>query len=626
MHTAASEESTRRQLAAASLGALGIVYGDIGTSPLYAIKECFVGHHPLTVSTVNAMGVLSLIFWSLIIVISIKYLLFVMRADNRGEGGILALMALISPRDQRGRRRYLFLVTIALFGAALLYGDGMITPAITVLSAIEGLNVITPVFQPYVIPISVVILIALFWVQRKGTATIGAMFGPFMVLWFSCLAAAGIWQITMHPSVLAAVNPRYAVEFFTTNGWHGFLALGAVFLVVTGGEALYADMGHFGLRPIRIAWFSLVLPALLINYFGQAALISRDPSAVSNPFFKMFPQWSLVPMVIISTIAASIASQAVISGAFSLTRQAVQLGYSPRVNITHTSQTEMGQIYIPMINTALMLATIGLVIGFKTSTALASAYGVAVTTTMVITTILLAVVARQKWDWSLPLVIFVATLFMIPDIAFFAANIIKVHDGGWFPLVVAAIIFTLMTTWRKGRLILDDRLQSDALPISLFVDSIKRNPPVRVPGTAAFLFRNYEGTPTALLHNLKHNKVLHTRVLLMTVVTEEVPHVDEGQRYSIELLGEGIERLILRYGFMEDPDIPKALQSLPEPLSADAVSFFLGRETLIATKRPGMAIWREKLFAWMTNNAKGAASFFRLPPNRVVEVGAQIEL
>lgn len=621
-----SEQSTQERIVAVSLGALGVVYGDIGTSPLYALKECFVGHHPLAVTPSNALGVLSLIFWSLIVVISIKYLLFVMRASNRGEGGILALMALISPKDKRGRRRYLFLITISLFGAALLYGDGMITPAITVLSAIEGLNVVTPVFEPYVIPISIVILILLFSVQRKGTATIGKWFGPFMLLWFGTLAAAGIWQIAQNPSILAALNPAHAATFLFQNGSRGFFALGAVFLVVTGGEALYADMGHFGIRPIRYAWFAVVLPALVLNYFGQSALILRQPEAVNNPFFNMFPSWALVPMVVISTIAASVASQAVISGAFSLTRQAVQLGYSPRVTITHTSEREMGQIYIPMVNWVLMLSTIALVLGFKSSTALASAYGVAVTSTMVITTILIAVVARQKWGWPLPLVIVVATLFAIPDVAFFAANIIKVHDGGWFPLACAAVVFTLMTTWRKGRLILDNRLQETSLPISLFVDSIRRNPPFRVPGTAAFLFRSSEGTPTALLHNLKHNKILHERVILMTVITEEIPQVDEADRYSIKSMGEGIERVIIRYGFMEDPDIPSTLAALPQPLLADNVSFYLGRETLIITKRRGMAIWREKLFAAMTNNARSAAEFFRLPANRVVEVGAQIEL
>jgi KUP system potassium uptake protein len=614
------------RIVSVSLAALGVVYGDIGTSPLYAIKECFVGHHPLAVVTTNVLGVLSLIFWSLLIVISVKYLLFVMKAHNRGEGGILALMALIAPRDREGRRRYLLLSAIALFGAALLYGDGMITPAITVLSAMEGLNVVTPVFDPYVIPLAIAILVGLFSMQRAGTASIGKLFGPFMLIWFATLAAAGLWQIAQHPAVLKAVSPSYAVAFLFDHGASGFLALGAVFLVVTGGEALYADMGHFGLRPIRLAWFTVVLPALVINYFGQAALISRDPAAVANPFFYMFPKWALIPMVCVATIAASIASQAVISGAFSLTRQAVQLGYSPRVAIIHTSKDEMGQIYIPFVNYVLMFATIGLVLGFRSSTALASAYGVAVTTTMVITTILIAVVARQKWGWSLPVVAGVALLFAIPDLAFFAANIIKIHDGGWFPLVAAVAVFTLMTTWRRGRRILDDRLREEALPVSLFVESIRRNPPLRVAGTAAFLFRNAEGTPTALLHNLKHNKVLHERVLLLTIVTEEIPHVPPGSRQTAECLGQGIERLTIRSGFMEEPDLSAALASLDEPLTMESVSFFLGRETLIPTNRPGMALWREKLFAWMTANARSAAAFFRLPPNRVVELGAQIEL
>ena len=617
-----------RYLFALSLGALGVVYGDIGTSPMYSVRECFIGSHPLAMTRGNILGILSLIFWSLIVVISIKYLVFVMRADNRGEGGILALMSLIPPRDKKGRRRRLVLVALALFGAALLYGDGMITPAITVLSAIEGLKVVTPIFDPYIIPITIVILVILFGIQRRGTGGIGAIFGPFMIVWFGALAAVGVWQISMSPDVLVALNPIYAIRFFTHNGTHGFLALGAVFLVVTGGEALYADMGHFGARPIRITWFVIVLPALVINYFGQAALITRNPKTIDNPFFHMFPDWAVVPMVVISTVAASIASQAVISGAFSLTRQAVQLGYSPRVNIVHTSTKEIGQIYIPGVNWALAIATMGLVLGFQSSTALANAYGVAVTTTMVVTTILLTVVEVQRWEWPMAFAITLLVIFLIPDVSFFAANIIKVHHGGWFPLAIAAIVYTVMTTWRRGRHILDERLRTDALPLNLFIDSVKRTPPIRVPGTAVFMFRNPEGTPTALLHNLKHNRVLHERVILLTVVSEELPHVEDEERYNLTDLGEGLYQMEVHYGFSEDSDIPEVLRSVKEPFTIDPsmTSFFLGRETLIATKNPGMAIWREKLFAWMTNNARSAASFFRLPPNRVVELGAQIEL
>jgi KUP system potassium uptake protein len=619
---------TGKYLFVLSLGALGIVFGDIGTSPLYAIKETFHGPHAIPTTPANILGILSLIFWALIIVISIKYLVFVMRADNRGEGGILALMSLIAPRAEGWKKRRFLIFVMALFGASLLYGDGISTPAITVLSAVEGLQVATPLFKPYVVPLALVILVGLFMMQRRGTAGIGAIFGPVMVVWFSVLAALGVYRISQWPDVLFAANPKYAFYFFQHNGWIGFFALGTVFLVVTGGEALYADMGHFGVRPIRSAWFTVVLPALLLNYFGQGALLLHHPEAAENPFFRMVPSFALYPIVALATVAASVASQAVISGAFSLTRQAVQLGYMPRLEIEHTSESQIGQIYIPSINWLLMFACIGLVLGFKTSSNLAAAYGVAVTTDMVFTSILFAVFARRHWRWSLPLVILLATCFLIVDVSFWTANIIKVPQGGWFPLVIALCMYTLMTTWRKGRQILDDRLKKDALPVDLFVKSISARPPVRVPGTAVFMFRNPEGTPTALLHNLKHNKVLHDRVILMTIITEEVSTVQTEERYTIEELGAGIYRMILHYGFVEDPDIPAVLEQITEPfkLEASDTTYFLGRETLIPTKHPGMAIWREKLFASMTNNARGAASFFRLPPNRVVELGAQIEL
>ncbi|HEV2844700.1 MAG TPA: KUP/HAK/KT family potassium transporter, partial [Thermoanaerobaculia bacterium] len=505
-----------RYLLGLSLGALGIVYGDIGTSPLYALRECFHGPHAVPPSHDNVLGVLSLVFWSLVIIISIKYLVFVMRADNRGEGGILALMALVPPRYREARSGQWVLVAMGLFGAALLYGDGMITPAISVLSAVEGLEVATPFFNPYIVPITLVILLVLFAIQRRGTAGIGALFGPVMILWFATLAVLGAFWIVRVPAVLAAVNPGHAVRFFAQNGWQGFLVLGSVFLVVTGGEALYADMGHFGRRPIRLAWFTLVLPALLLNYFGQGALLLTHPDAAENPFYelarRLAPDWILYPMVILATAATVIASQAVISGAFSLTRQAVQLGYIPRMEIIHTSGREIGQIYIPSINWLLMLSTFGLVLGFQKSTNLAAAYGVAVTATMVITTLLACMVALRLWNWKPALVLPVTAVFLLLDSSFFGANIIKLADGGWFPLLVGLVIYTLMATWKKGRQILAERLADGALPFEQFVASVGPEGPRRVSGTAVFMARDPRGTPTALLHNLKHNKVLHARV------------------------------------------------------------------------------------------------------------------
>jgi KUP system potassium uptake protein len=627
-HGSAPAQPRGRYLLILSLGALGIVYGDIGTSPLYAVKECFRGTHQVPVSAVNVLGVVSLIFWSLIIVISVKYLTFVMRADNRGEGGIVALLSLIRPTTGTRTRARALLIAMALFGAALLYGDGMITPAISVLSAVEGLEVATPQFRRYVVPITIVILIALFSVQKRGTGGVGAMFGPVTVVWFLLLSVTGIWQIAQNPTVLVAVNPLHAAHFFEQNGWKGFLTLGSVFLVITGAEALYADMGHFGRRPIKLTWFTFVLPALLLNYFGQGALLMRDPKAVEHPFFRMVPNWALIPTVVLATMAAVIASQAVISGTFSLTRQAIQLGYLPRLSIDHTSAREIGQIYIPVVNWTLMLACIGLVIGFGASTALAHAYGVAVTTDMVFTTILFCAAAHFHWKWTVGGSIFIAVVFLAVDLPFWFANLPKVPHGGWFPLLIAAIVFAIMTTWRTGRRILNDRLREESLPIDLFLKSVAVRPPTRVPGTAVFMSRDVDGTPTALLHNLKHNKVLHERVVLLTVVTEEIPHIETG-RVKFEPLDQGFYRMVVRYGFMEDPDIPEVLQSLAAKdleVKPAETTYFLGRETLIATKRPGMAIWRERLFAWMMRNATSAAFFFRLPPNRVVELGAQIEM
>lgn len=618
-----------RYLAILSLTALGIVYGDIGTSPLYAMRECFHGPHAIAPTEDNIFGVLSLIFWALIIIISIKYCIFVLRADNRGEGGILALTALATPIKIVSKSERRVLVVLGIFGAALLYGDGIITPAISVLGAIEGLNVATPLFSPYVVPLTIAIIVGLFLIQSRGTAKVGRLFGPVMLAWFIVLSVLGIMQIVRHPSVITAFNPMHGVNFFLREGWHGFLVLGTVFLVVTGGEALYADMGHFGKRPIRIVWYTVVMPALMLNYLGQGALLIENPAAAENPFYRLAPGWALYPLIVLATCAAIIASQALISGAYSLTMQAIQLGFMPRLRIEHTSSTEMGQIYIPGLNWALMIGCIAIVLGFGSSSNLAAAYGVAVTATMVITTILLAVVERDKWGWSLPLVIGLSGFFLIIDLAFFGANIIKIPHGGWFPLVVGALIFLLMTTWKKGRRILAARLLSRAHPIEDFLRDIAKNPPVRVPGTAIFMNGTAAGTPPALMHNLEHNKVLHERVVLLTVKTKQTPYVEAEARVQIESLGHEFYRMIINYGFMEDPDVPRVLENLEPPaprLDAMNTTFFLGRETVIAGKYPGMMMWREKLFAVMSRNASSATAYFCLPPNRVVELGSQIEI
>ena len=617
---------SKRYLFTLTLGALGIVYGDIGTSPLYAFKECFSPAHKLQPSAENILGILSLIFWSLVIVISIKYLIFVMRADNRGEGGILSLMSLLHARSSK---RWRFLLGIGLFGSALLYGDCIITPAISVLSAIEGLETIAPAFSPYVVPITIVVLIALFAVQRFGTAKVGAMFGPVMVLWFSCLAALGIYHIVKEPHVLKAIWPGYAVQFFVHNGMTGYLVLGAVFLVVTGGEALYADMGHFGAKPIRLAWFWFVFPALLLNYFGQGAFLLHTPRGVANPFFLMVPHWARYPMIIIATVAASIASQAVISGAYSLTRQAAQLGFLPRIRIRHTSAREIGQIYISSVNWILMFAAIGLVLIFGESSNLAAAYGVSVVTTMLVTTILMAVVERERWGWSMAAVLGLTVPLLAVDAAFFGSNYVKVPHGGWFPLAVGVFVYTLNTTWRLGRKILSQRLADQSMSIDDFLGQLAGNKIPRVPGTAIFMSRQSAGVPTTLLHNIKHNKIVHQRVVLMTVETEDRSHLAENERAEWTELGYGVYRLVLHFGYMEDPDIPALLARLdPSPIAFNPMttSYFLGRETLVPTRQPGMAIWREHLFSWMTRNSSSASVFFNLPANQVIELGAQVEL
>jgi KUP system potassium uptake protein len=623
-----AKTATPRRLLPLTLTAIGVVYGDIGTSPLYAMRECFFGSHSVPPTHDNVLGVLSLIIYSLLIVISIKYIAIVMRADNDGEGGILALTALLPPRATSGGP-WSWLVLLGIFGAALLYGDGMITPAITVLGAVEGLKVVTPLFDPYVVPVAVGILIAVFAIQRHGTHRVGGLFGPVMVAWFVVIAALGIASLLEHPVVLTAVDPRHALAFFREHGWHGFAVLGAVFLVVTGGEALYADMGHFGKRPIRYAWFALVLPALLLNYFGQGALLLANPEAASQPFFLLAPSWGLPPLVVLATAAAIIASQALISGAFSLTQQAIQLGYSPRLDIEHTSHHEIGQVYVPQVNWALMLATILIVVGFESSSALAAAYGIAVALTMVITAILLQVVATERWGWPRPVAIAVTGVFLAIDVAFLGANALKITHGGWLPLVIGALLFTLMTTWKTGRQIVAARLTARAVPLDDFLAAVAKTRPARVPGTAVFMTAQPRGAPPALAHNVRYNKVLHDQVITLMVTTQPVPHVAQDQQVAVRCLEHGFFDVVVRYGFMDDPNVPEALAGARKKgleFNEDDVTYFLGRETLIVTKAPGMAMWRERLFVIMARNAVRAISFFRLPPERVVELGVQVEI
>ena len=624
-----------KALAILSLTALGVVYGDIGTSPLYALKECFSGPHGLPPTRENVLGVLSLIFWSLNFIISFKYVAIMLRADNRGEGGILALLALLRPMAIiRGSRWAL--VMAGIFGAALLYGDGIITPAISVLGAVEGLSIATHALEPYVVGISIAIIMALFLVQRFGTDGVGRIFGPVTTLWFVCIAALGVYGIWNEPTVLRAINPMYMIDFFIRDGMAGFLILAAVVLVVTGGEALYADMGHFGKRPIRIAWFAIVLPALLLNYFGQGALLLQNPEARINPFYLLVPSWALYPMVVVATSAAVVASQALISGAFSLTRQAIQLGYCPRVTIVHTSHKEQGQIYIPEVNYALMFACVGLVLAFRSSSNLAATYGVAVTGTMTMTTILFMAVARERWHWDWWRVLAIGGVILAVDLAFLIANLVKIPDGGWFPLVVAGLVFVLMSTWKRGRFFLTQALKESSLPLMDVVKDVERRRVYRVPGTAVFMTSDPEGAPPVLLHHLKHNKVLHEKVILMSIQSEEIPQVAEKDRVDFKELGNGFYQVIANYGFMESPDVPAVLQALA--LKGDAMdlggltvkvmetTFYLGRETLLSTGPAKMSGWRKKLFIVMTRNAQSATTFFNLPPNRVVEMGAQIQL
>ena len=616
-------------LASLTLGAMAVVFGDIGTSPLYAFRETFAGAHPLAVDRIHVFGVLSLIFWSMMLVVALKYVTILTRADNKGEGGSLALLALIS-RETGGKKRWTAgIVLLGVFACSLFYGDSMITPAISVLSAVEGLTVVQSSLAPLVLPIAIAILIGLFLIQRFGTARVGALFGPVVSVYFLTLAVLGGASVLRDPSVLMALNPYYALNFFYIDKWLAFLALGSVVLAVTGTEALYTDMGHFGRKPIRTGWFYFVLPALMLNYLGQGALLIADPGAISSPFYMLAPEWFRLPLVIIATLATIIASQAVISGAFSVTQQAIQLGFIPRLRIMHTSAAAAGQIYIPIVNWALMVMVIILVLTFRNSSNLAAAYGIAVTGAMLIDTCLLAIVLISLWKWSKAIAIPLLAVFFIVDTAYFSANLTKVPDGGWFPLLVGLVIFTFLTTWARGRQLMLSRMREASMPVEIFVKSAAGSA-TRVPGTAVFMTTSSSGVPHALLHNLKHNKVLHERVMLLTVRIEDVPYVEEGRRFELKDLGSGFYRLIIRFGFMQESDVPSALLKVetcgPQFKMMDT-SFFLARQTLLATgTRPGMALWRERLFSWMLRNAESAMEFFKLPPNRVVELGSQVEI
>jgi len=626
-------DHANQPLAKLAVAAIGIVFGDIGTSPIYAFRETFTSeHHPLQVDQLHVYGVLSLIFWSMMIVVTLKYVTIIMRADNKGEGGSLALLALIN-RQTEGARWTTPIVMLGVFATALFYGDSMITPAMSVLSAAEGLVTVDSHFEPWVLPIAVGILIGLFSLQASGTAKVGTLFGPIMMTYFLVIAVLGIIQIAQSPTVFYALNPWYAVQFFLEEKLLAFLALGSVVLAVTGAEALYADMGHFGRNPIRVSWLFFVLPGLMLNYLGQGAmLLSLDPAgaaeAIRNPFFMLAPEGFRLPLVLLAILATIIASQAVISGAFSLTQQAIQLGFMPRLRILHTSASAAGQIYIPVINWALCVAVILLVLFFGSSSNLAAAYGIAVTGAMFIDTCLLAVVLFSLWRWNKGLALLALALFFIVDLAYFAANLTKVPDGGWFPLLVGLFAFTMLTTWSKGRKLMIERMREAAMPVKVFVSSAA-NSATRVPGTAVFMTSAADGVPHALLHNLKHNKVLHERVILLTVKIADVPFVQQENRCQLEDLGQGFHRLIIKFGFMQEPDVPAALKLVTgcgAEFKMMDTSFFLARQTLLVSERPGMAVWRERLFAWMMRNAESAMDFFKLPTNRVVELGSQVEI
>ena len=607
------------------IGALGVVYGDIGTSPIYTFRECLKSSG--NIETEAVLGVLSLVFWALIVVVTVKYVCFVMRADNAGEGGIIALLGLAASAAADDRRRY-WLLLIGLAGAALFYGDGMITPAISVLSAVEGLEVATPLLKPYVVPLTVLVLIGLFLVQRRGSAHIGMLFGPVMGVWFAVLALAGLWQVVQMPLVFAAIDPLHGLRFLFGHGWTSLLTLGSVFLALTGAEALYADMGHFGRAPIRLDWFGLVLPALILNYFGQGALVLAHPQTVDNPFYRMFPGWTLYPMVVLATAATVIASQAVISGAFSLSQQGMQLSLLPRLEVRQTSTEEIGQVYVPEINWMLAIIVIALVVSFRSSDALAAAYGIAVSGTMLITTLLLAEVARRRWGWGLPRTSAVIGAFLLIDLTFFSANSLKIIDGGWFPLLVGGIVFTLMSAWRRGRQLLLQRTSEENPPLTRFIAELDPSRMPRVKGTAIYLAARRDTVPFAMTDNLRHNKVLHERVVILTVITERIPRVAETERVETEELGHGIWRMIVHFGFAERPALPPVLatNAAISPFDINETSFFVGRELPVPSLRPGIAIWRERLYAFLTRNAVAAWEYFQIPPGRVVELGTQVEL
>ena len=622
-----AHHQSRESLPVLMLGAVGVVYGDIGTSPLYAMKESFIGPHPMAVDPLHIFGVLSLIFWSLMLIVTVKYVAVAMRADNRGEGGSLALLALIS-RNLPGRKWTSSLILLGVLATCLFFGDAMITPAISVLSAVEGLTIVEASLEPLVVPISIGILVGLFLVQARGTAKVGAIFGPIVLIYFAALAVLGVHNIIARPDILGALDPSWAVRFFLYNPKLAFLAMGSVFLAVTGAETLYADMGHFGRKAIGFSWLGLVYPCLMLNYLGQGALLLGNPAAVANPFFLMAPEWARLPLVVIATLATIIASQAVISGAFSVTHQAVQLGFLPRLKTLHTSAKAEGQIYIPAVNWTLLAFVILLVVTFRESTNLASAYGIAVTGTMLITTVMLSFLLFQVWHWNRWLASLTVGSFFLIDGIYFASNITKIPDGGWFPLVVAAVSFTVLTTWAKGRQLMRKSLEESAVPLKIFIKSAASA--FRARGTAVFMSSSADGIPSALLHNLKHNQVVHERVVILTIKIEGVPHIDADNRTESEELSDGFYRVILHYGFMEEADIPGDLMRVKDaggPFNMMTTSFFLGRQKLIATKdRPGMALWREKLFAWMLKSSESAMEFFRLPINRVIELGSQVQI
>jgi len=627
--TETSIDAGKKALHVMVVGAIGVVFGDIGTSPLYTFSEAFSDQHGMPVTTFNVLGILSLVLWSLLIVVALKYITFIMRADNKGEGGIMAMMALAQRATRQYPRTRKLVILAAVLGAALFFGDGVITPSITVLSAVEGLEVAAPALSHWVVWIAVIVLVTLFLIQKRGTGGVGSIFGPVMCVWFVALGLIGLYNIVQHPLVLRAINPWYGFNFFIHHGAGGFLVLGAVVLCVTGAEALYADMGHFGRKPITVAWYGFVMPGLVLNYFGQGALLVHDPSAASNPFYLAVPPWGLYPMIALATAAAVIASQAVIAGSFSIMRQAIQLGFLPRMPVVHTSNEEVGQIYLPWVNRLLMILVVLVVIGFGSSNALAGAYGIAVTGTMAIDTTLFLIVAWRMWKWNPVAIVGLGLFFLAIDLSFFGANTLKVEDGGWFPLVLGLAVFTILTTWRRGRDLVLRQLKHGGLALAPFISNIAEHPPTRVEGTAIFLVSDPDAVPHALLHNLKHNKVLHKRNVILTVETLETPHADPGERLELSDLGHDFHRLTLRFGFAEDPNVPAALHECAKQgleIKMMDTTFFLSRETIVATDRPGMALWRDKLFAFLARNALPATAFFSIPGNRLIELGAQVEI